>query len=477
MFLQRIHRIGYRFLLILTLLFFSYLLRPTWLSIQSLFGTWYTLAGALFFFLLFLFGILAMSRWRLGNRHFLLLLFLVAFLLRFAWILAVPTEPFSDFKLMYESAVKASQGDYSFSRSPYYSQWVYQLGFTMYQALIVKIFGAGLLPLKILNALYQTGIALLLYGIGRHLFGEFAGRVAGWVYALYPSSIMMSSVLTNQHIADFLFYAGFALLMIKGLESRYAWIGIGLLLALGDIMRPYGPVVLLAVGFYFLLHYVLQAKGNRWIYTGRLAGLLLLFYLLHIGISSWLIALGVTSYPLGNRDPYWKFVEGFNVKSIGQYYPPDDQKLRDLPLEEKIKVEKEMIKERLSDSKAILQLLRKKMEFLWGSPDQAAWWSLRDLSLPWVERWETRLERFFFFAALLFGLASLIRLWRGEGDQKEAFFLLLILGYAAVHLLIEIQVRYRYFLIPGFLLFLGSGMGGVLYWCRLFFTRGKVKSL
>lgn len=477
----RTHTWGNRFLIVMTAFFILFILPPTWKAIADLFPSKATLLFALGLVLFLLIGIVVISDWKIRGRTFLLVLFAISFFVRLGWIWLIPTEPFSDFKLMYESAVQAAQGDFSFQEYDYYSQWVYQLGFTMYQALVIKLFGSGLMILKILNALYQTGIALLLYMTARHLFGEFSGRVAGLIYAFYPSSIMMSSVLTNQHLADFLFYAGFALLISKGFESRYAWIGVGALIALGDIIRPYGPVVLLAILFFSILQLFIKKNEKRIHLIGRMVGVLLLFYGLHWVVSSLFISGGVTSYPLGSRDPYWKFVEGLNSKSIGQYYPPDDKLLYKLPLEEKKEKEKQMIKERLSNREELMELFPKKVEFLWGSPDQASWWSLtkqstRNQSYPRIERWETRIERLLFFALSLLSLIALFRLWGKGGERKESLFLLLILGYAAVHVLIEIQIRYRYFLIPSFVLFAGFGLDTLLYWGRLLFARWKVKS-
>ncbi len=78
-----------------------------------------------------------------------------------------------------------------------------------------------------------------VYKITSHIFNEWSGRIAGLIYALYMQ-VLLSSVLTNQHLAVFLFYLGFYLLVTKGLSHKYMWIFIGISLSLGDIMRPLG---------------------------------------------------------------------------------------------------------------------------------------------------------------------------------------------------------------------------------------------
>ena len=159
---------------------------------------------------------------------FTISLIILAFSIRFIWVLNIQTPVESDFAMMYNGAVQATKGDFSFAQSTYYTSWVYQLGFTMYQAFIINLFGEGTFLLKFLNVLYCTGTTLIIYKITSHIFNEWSGRVAGLLYAIYIPSIVLSSVLTNQHLATFLFYLGFYLLITKGLSHKYMWIFIGI---------------------------------------------------------------------------------------------------------------------------------------------------------------------------------------------------------------------------------------------------------
>ncbi|MDF4766686.1 hypothetical protein P3557_26100, partial [Vibrio parahaemolyticus] len=67
---------------------------------------------------------------------FTISLIILAFSIRFIWVLNIQTPVESDFAMMYNGAVQATKGDFSFAQSTYYTSWVYQLGFTMYQAFI-----------------------------------------------------------------------------------------------------------------------------------------------------------------------------------------------------------------------------------------------------------------------------------------------------------------------------------------------------
>ena len=143
------------------------------------------------------------------QTQFIIFLCLLAFILRLAWVLTVHTNIVQDFAQMYNGAVDAANNNFAFANETYFTTWVYQLGFTMYQAGVLKLFGESVLAIKLLNVLYCTGITYFIYRIASHLFNEFSGRVAALIFATYIPNIMMTSVLTNQHLATFLFYAGF----------------------------------------------------------------------------------------------------------------------------------------------------------------------------------------------------------------------------------------------------------------------------
>nr|WP_028401309.1 glycosyltransferase family 39 protein [Ectobacillus panaciterrae] len=394
----------------------------------------------------------------INNRTFLAILITIAFLLRLGWILWIPTPVQSDFAEMYQGAVQAAKGDFSFSKNPYFSAWVYQLGFTMYEALIVRVFGEGLFILKLLNVLYCTGTVFLVYQIAARLFNESSARMAGVIYAVYTPSILMCSVLTNEHIAHFLFYLGFYLLIRKGFHWQ-TWLYTGILLALGDIMRPLGSFILLALGLYLFFLFLRNGKRAKLQIAGGFAGILAVFYIVHYIVSYGFIAAGVTQYPLSNRDPLWKFVLGFNHETNGQYSAKDEAYIAQFPIgEQRMEAERQLIQERLSDTGKTAALFKEKFKIMWGANDAAVYWSLGAIERPNVKDILFKTERVFYSSMLLFAAAGLFFMIRKSENDLSVFFLLLVLGYAAVHLLIEIQTRYRPFIIPSFAVFQGYGI-------------------
>ena len=75
---------------------------------------------------------------------------------------------------------------------------------------------------------------------------------------------------------------------------------------------------------------------------------------------------------------------------------------------------------------------------------------------------------------LLFGIISTIRLTKDKScdNKNHLLFILLILGYVSIHLLIEIQSRYRYFIIPSFIIIQSFGI-----YTFYMFIKGSLGSL
>lgn len=410
----------------------------------------------------------------INKKLYIFILLAIAFGVRLVWILKVDSTVKSDFALMYQSAIQAAKGDYSFGQIAYYQAWVYQLGFTMYEALVIKIFGNNMFILKLLNVLYSVGTTVLVYKIAARVFNESAGKIAGIVYATYMPSVIMCSVLTNQHLATFLFYLGFYLLVSEK-KIKFAWIYIGILLALADIMRPLGSLVLLAVGIFLFLTNVIGGNKKQILATVKsFAGIVVIYFLVHMLISQLFISMDVTKYPISNRDPLWKFVLGLNHETTGRYSDQDASYVGHFPIgKERNTAELNLIKERIADKHQLWELIQNKFALMWGGKDDSVFWSAWKNIDRLTELQMYKLERVMFISIVFYAAISLISLLKHKAKNNAyILFVLLILGYVSIHLFIEIQTRYRYFIIPSLVIIQSYG----IYSVYRFFT-GSFKRL
>ncbi|PHC54239.1 hypothetical protein COF34_23575 [Bacillus toyonensis] len=401
----------------------------------------------------------------LANRfltvnQFLLILIVTAFAIRLLWIIFEKTVPISDFSVMYESAQQAVKGNFAFITDEYYMSWTYQLGFTYYEAILIKIFGNHLFILKLFNIFWSVGTAVIIYFMGKTIFNEYSARTAAIFYALYMPNIIYSSVLTNQYISTFFFFLGLYVLITKGFSTKYGWGLTGLLLSIGNIMRPLGSFFLLAVFVYVLIYKILPFRKKETLnYVKKLVGIVIVYFLVMQIVSIFLMNTGLAKKPLSNQMPYWKFVVGFNYDSIGGWNQPDVVYLSQFKLgKERNDASIALIKDRLKDKEKVRQLLVLKVEKMWSNPDDAPGWALEwgELNKPHLQQMLTKYERLMYITCCIFAIGT-ISLYR-RNDSIYPFLYILFGGYVVIHLFVEVQTRYRFDILPVIFLFVGYGV-------------------
>ena len=96
---------------------------------------------------------------------------------------------------------------------------------------------------------------------------------------------------------------------------------------------------------------------------------------------------------------------------------------------------------------------------MWGHGDSSITWSMSNINRPFVYQHLTIIERATYFTMLFFSFIFLL-IYRKKLSAPLLFLLVVILGYVMSHLLIEIQIRYRFFIIPIFAILAGGGFVG-----------------
>ena len=125
-------------------------------------GGWalFTLAGLGGMGALVLLGV----RYLKPARAFSLGLFTLRLAIALGVVFLFGAQPVQDFKTMYDAACQLARGSREYLQADYFYNWAYQTGFVAYEALVVRLFGEGLLPLQVLNAVWMAGTGCLVYG-------------------------------------------------------------------------------------------------------------------------------------------------------------------------------------------------------------------------------------------------------------------------------------------------------------------------
>ncbi|MGI5985176.1 MAG: hypothetical protein GXY01_10035 [Clostridiales bacterium] len=400
---------------------------------------------------------------RYGNKRnlFAPILFSTAFLLKSCFALAVNTQPESDFYLLYNAANNLAQGSRDLTADNYFFYWPYQSAFVAWMALFIKLFDADIVFFKLMNCLFSALTNLLIYMTARRFASERGARAAGIVFLLYPGTFILLTILSNQHLSEFLMLLSVYIYTSPAKSSRRKIAlsaAAAVLLALGNAIRPVGALVLLAVLCYLFIRifsWIKTSKNRLKELTIRTAVLLAVYFLVSAGLSAIVKTSGLNEYGLTNNIPEWKFIVGMNEKHDGVYNAEDEKAVfdNDGSINPDIK---DLLLERMSISPSgFLKLICRKALIMWGA-FEPSYWAFTDSVLA-----ETNFPggydslfniickvnkftcAYYFWVNLLIASGMIIPFREKHIHEECALLLLIALIYFCAHWFIEVQSRYR----------------------------------
>ena len=411
-------------------------------------------------------------------------LFVAAFALKLAVALWTDAEPFSDFLTMYRAAEDLSRGGFDKTQAywPYLLRWAYQTFFVAYEALILWLFPFGRASLLVANALFMAGANVLLYALARMALPERNARFAALLYLFFLAPFFLAPVLTNQHVSLFFVLLGLYLLARGG--KTWCFVAAGFFLAVGNALRPDALLLVLALLGALALHLIdyIRAHSFHWKQLAREAKPVFLAaatcWLAGVLLSGASAVTGLNPNGLRNMNPEWKFVIGLNMETGGgfsrtlydQVFPTaaDDPNDFIYPLETSRAVAKDIVRGHMRRSKsAMADFLYQKTVRAWGFTESTSWafqgmdervTPLGEMTVEDAAAILRPAERIYFAVICALAAVGIVMLcW-----QKDVPALLIVCGltivlFFGVHVLIEVQTRYKYFVMP-FLFVLAGGV-------------------
>lgn len=410
---------------------------------------------------------------------FAVTILVLAFLFKAILVLSTDTKPVSDFNTFYQNAVRLANGDKTFSKSDYFSTWAYQTGPVIYYALVMKLFGTALLPLKLVNCFFMSVTNMLIYLTARNISNEYAARFAALLYLLYPAPYFMAGVLTNQHFAACMFLAGIYILTSQKLNWSVKGLLAGILISIGNVVRPLGIVIIAAAIVWGIVEAVRVKKAEK---TFAVVILLVSYLVVNIGFTSAVKRTDINPEGLANNFPVWKFVVGLNEKSYGQFSFEDQYKIFEIhDFSKRNLVARQVLKQRLSVGfPRLVKLINMKQAIMWAGFDTLRWGFYDQVNgnlvaskeLKKYEPYILETEKIYYILIFILMLIGLIKSFREQRINTGVLLLsLVVLLYMGAHIFIEIQVRYRYFAV--ILIFILAAKGSEYLFGRFKDNRGE----
>ena len=442
-------------------------------------------------------------------------LLLTGMLLRVAYACLFAPAPEQDFRTVLNAALRFAADDFGYAADPYFQAWGYQHGMVILEGALLKLSGGFIGFPAAVWLMCSAALGWLVWRIGTGMAQgrHRAGILLGTAFCLLSlPSILYAAVLSNDHPATLLLYGAFTLLLTDRRtagrkaqhddaappgSSRFRSLlrdaAAGALLACGHLIRPLGVFALLAAATWLVLRPLTNPKQSPLSRLIRVTVVTGVFLLTTWSANQGAMAAGWIDRPMASHDSLYKITVGMNQESRGWYSMSDAQDLsRFPPGPDRRERNLTLIRDRLSDPAAVAGLMLDKFVSFWGDFDGCILWGLgADASRGAVVGLSVAAQ-FDYAALLLFAalpplLRNLARL-RGLRDHRRGhpprsrhrpvngvllLCRILLIGYVLVHLVFEIQTRYRYFLMPALCLMAADGLPTFVAWARL--RRGKRK--
>lgn len=385
-----------------------------------------------FLFTIISFAVIMIFVEKVNIKKFWIFLIIFSLGIKICAVLILNIPITTDYQIMYDASLSALKGNLDFAKELYFTRWAYQLGHVFYQTMVLKLINS-ITVLKVLNCIYSTVIALLIYMILRNITGEKSARVVSLIYTISLYPIYLNSVLGNQQLSLMLFLIGIYILLIKK-NTIINLLIVGALFALGNIERPEGIMYIATL----IVYNIVTLKNMKTILKNT--GIVLITYLIITQMASFiLVKTGVSPVGLKNSNPEWKFVLGFNYEYKGKNNLDDYQYIDDTNLE------REVIKNRMLDIKKLPGLFYEKIKILWLYDDLDSTFNATNTT-QFSQKIVKIIVNYIKIMNLFVIILAIIGLIKNRKNlnTKYYFFIINILFYFAAYLLIEVSGRYYF---------------------------------
>lgn len=371
----------------------------------------------------------------ISKHKIIIFLFLFAFVIRIGVILWIDTPVISDFKTMLDASKELVNGTDAYKSMPYFICWGYQMGHVIYQAILLNIINS-ITFLKIVNAIVTSSTVIMIYLIGKELSTTKAAIIISIIYSIFLFPLLLNTVLTNQLLPMLLILIAIYLWMKKKKENKLMPVIIGILLGISNMLRSETIVIIIAFVSYTI--FLMIKKENRKALIINLCLIIISYFTLTTATSFVLKATDISPSGLENKNSSWKFLEGLNIETRGQYSEDDAVKYS----YDKKKTTKELKKRIQEEWQQYPLLFAKKTKILWLNSDLS--WSLGHIENQEDLKLYEGINQIFIYFFVIMSLLSAITLFKKTYKKEQILILLILFVYFGVYLFIEVMPRYAY---------------------------------
>jgi hypothetical protein len=418
--------------------------------------------------------------------------------LRILMINKFPIEVESDYKTYYTIAdflVKGTLSEEAPIICEYISRFSHVIGYPYVLSRLFKIFGTSVLNGLYFGVFFSVLCEFFIYRAVRYISGRIGAIAALAISAFLPSHIIFSNFLASEPLFSCLLFGGFLLFtyIVKNFneEAKHPEWGIVLYIILGILLgftseiRPMAQIFLIAIAIGLISSKMeLKKTGNdasvaiRALSKGWICVIFILCsYLLCTSIIGGSVERTIGRKVASGGSSYgYNLLVGLNIKSQGGWNQEDADLLSDSfdvtgsATEAQLACKKAAI-ERLKSNPVMgtANLFFEKFTLLWKSDDNSIASNIITLNNQGKltesgENWlysNMILCNGYYLTVVFWAGISGIYLWFRKGNLEQLIMILLFIGTAILHMLLESQPRYHYYGLQIFSILAAIGISDV----------------
>lgn len=423
---------------------------------------------------------------------FVLIVLIAGLVIRIYYINKYQVAMESDYKFYYDVARMIKEGTLlTESNNEYIALFPHTIGYSYILSKVIAIFGTAPEVCLYFNAIVSVLTAAVCYGIGKKTVGSVAGISALMISCFWPSQILFSNINGAEAVFTFLLYSA-ALLFIHvmkkydGTNSRTSLLIffhflIGVILGLASSVRPMSLIFLIAVVLCLaFLNYKLKFKNNInelsfgtiFMSKGWMRLIIIVIgYILCTQIVTARTTQAIQKDVAGSGAMGYSLMVGLDRKSDGGYSDESMKILYDTYNETKSadKVNQVCLDKAINSVKedpiGTMELLAKKFYLVWSNDDYATTTNIVTMSnqrLLTREK-ENLMKQFadinnvYYLFVVFLSMIGVCFLFRR--DNNALVFAVFFVGAVMLHLIVEMQNRYHYYLLQNFSILAAVGLG------------------
>ncbi|MBB2184328.1 glycosyltransferase family 39 protein [Lachnospiraceae bacterium MD1] len=424
-----------------------------------------------------------------------ILILTIGLILRIKFIKSYPVDMESDYKFYYDVARLIKNGTLlTESNNEYIALFPHTIGYAYVLSRVIAVFGTTPEVCLYFNAVLSVLTALFCYGIGKKAVGSSAGIVALILACFWPSQIIFSNINGAEAVFTFCLYGAaylfvFTMKKYNGTNARAIWpillhFLVGIVLGLASAIRPMSLVFLLAIAFCLIfLNDKLVYKKNinelpfakiflskGWMRIGvLLAGYLLCGQIVTANISQAIQKNIASSGAMG-----YSLMVGLDREHDGGYSEKSMNLLYNTYYETEsadevnqicMDIAMESVK---ADPMGTVELLAKKFFLVWANDDYATTTNVVTMNNQGLltrqraeifEQLSDMNNVYYLLVVFLSGVGVYFLLRK---DNNTQIFSVFFIGAIVLHMLVEMQNRYHYYLLQNFTILASAGVGLLL---------------